>query len=130
MEVANSSIPVDVLYHNFLRLPAKSLLRFRCVSKFWCNVIDHDLTFANKHVSTRVATASDEPQTFPISLPEITPTAWHSFACDGNLIKRSEYPNYIDQGYVVCQVGYGLLCFRHKYGGGDTLLCNPLRKKF
>ncbi|KAK0581572.1 hypothetical protein LWI29_015280 [Acer saccharum] len=104
MEVANSSIPVDVLYNIFLRLLAKSLLRFRCVSKFWCN-------------------------TFPISLPEITPTAWHSFACDGNLIKRSEYPTYIDKDYVVCQVGYGLLCFRHKYGGGDTLLCNPLRRE-
>ncbi|KAL3501610.1 hypothetical protein ACH5RR_036059 [Cinchona calisaya] len=36
----NISIPEDILQLIFQQLPAKTLFRFRCVSKHWCNIIE------------------------------------------------------------------------------------------
>ncbi|KAI3794828.1 hypothetical protein L1987_37467 [Smallanthus sonchifolius] len=35
-----AELPSDILYNIFSRMPIKSLARFRCVSKLWCEYID------------------------------------------------------------------------------------------
>ncbi|PIA55980.1 hypothetical protein AQUCO_00700358v1 [Aquilegia coerulea] len=40
--------PDDIIIEILIRLPVKSLIRFRCVSKPWCNLI-HDSTFIQTH---------------------------------------------------------------------------------
>ena len=35
-----AEMPSDALFHIFLRMPVKSLARFRCVCKLWCKYID------------------------------------------------------------------------------------------
>ncbi|KAL2923282.1 hypothetical protein RDABS01_014773 [Bienertia sinuspersici] len=44
------SLPIDVIQNEILvKLPVRSLLRCRCVSKLWCSVID-DPSFASIHI--------------------------------------------------------------------------------
>ncbi|KAL2921201.1 F-box protein CPR1 [Bienertia sinuspersici] len=43
------SLPIDIIQNEILvKLPARSLLRCRCVSKLWCSIID-DPSFASSH---------------------------------------------------------------------------------
>ncbi|XP_024013597.1 F-box protein At3g49450 [Eutrema salsugineum] len=39
VEYSSEQIPIDILIEIFLRLPAKSILRFRCVSKQWASIL-------------------------------------------------------------------------------------------
>lgn len=48
-------IPLDLQIETLLRLPVKSLLRFRCVSKLWSSIIT-SRDFKNRHLS--IATSS------------------------------------------------------------------------
>ena len=48
MEKTSEFLPHDLLIQVPLRLPAKSLLRFRCVSKSWFSLIS-DPQFAKSH---------------------------------------------------------------------------------
>lgn len=43
-----ATLPEDILYNILARLPAKFLLRFKCVSKDWYNLINSP-TFINLH---------------------------------------------------------------------------------
>ncbi|KAM0868101.1 hypothetical protein ACQ4PT_041572 [Festuca glaucescens] len=45
------SLPADVLYDVLLHLPAKTLCRFRVVSRSWRSLLTTDLHFADAHVS-------------------------------------------------------------------------------
>lgn len=53
----------DIVFEILLRLPAKSILRFRSVSKIWLNTID-SFRFAYMHTSTLAA--AGEPQILPL----------------------------------------------------------------
>ncbi|CAL5350041.1 unnamed protein product [Camellia sinensis] len=47
-EETKNSIPQDIIFQVLKELPAKSLLRFRCVSKLWRSIVDSPL-FVNSH---------------------------------------------------------------------------------
>ncbi|XP_028054791.1 putative F-box protein At1g32420 [Camellia sinensis] len=47
-EETKISIPQEIIFEILKELPAKSLLRFRCVSKLWCSTIDDPL-FITSH---------------------------------------------------------------------------------
>ncbi|KAK2982279.1 hypothetical protein RJ640_020831 [Escallonia rubra] len=42
-------VPHDLVYQTLTWLPAKSLMRFKCVSKLWCSTISRDPLFAKAH---------------------------------------------------------------------------------
>ncbi|KAL8471515.1 hypothetical protein ACS0TY_028962 [Phlomoides rotata] len=51
MEAAsNGDLPVDVIHEILLRLPVKTLMRFKCVCKHWCSIIGSPI-FVNQHFS-------------------------------------------------------------------------------
>ncbi|ESQ45863.1 hypothetical protein EUTSA_v10010928mg [Eutrema salsugineum] len=52
-------IPLDLQINTLLRLPVKSLLRFRCVSKLWSSIIT-SRDFRNKHLN--IASSSAPPR--------------------------------------------------------------------
>ncbi|CAI0374067.1 unnamed protein product [Linum tenue] len=54
----NGSLPADLIAATLCRLPAKSLLRFRCLSKSWCSEIDSP-AFAQLHLRHSVKTPSN-----------------------------------------------------------------------
>lgn len=45
----HQQMPEDLLIEILCRLPAKSLLRFKCVFKYWCSLIQ-SLHFVGKHI--------------------------------------------------------------------------------
>ncbi|PIA29513.1 hypothetical protein AQUCO_05900025v1 [Aquilegia coerulea] len=49
-KVSYSYFPDDLLYEIFPRLPAKSIGRFRCISKFWCQWLSSN-DFIYKHIN-------------------------------------------------------------------------------
>ncbi|ESR35297.1 hypothetical protein CICLE_v10006982mg, partial [Citrus x clementina] len=97
----------DILYDILLKLPTKSLFRFRFVSRNWGNIID-SLSFCTKHVTTE-ATAAEEPQILRVPFPLGLSKALHSLSYDGKV--------YIEKW----------CWFQHMHGVGDAFLCNPLR---
>ncbi|XP_074378652.1 F-box protein At1g11270-like [Apium graveolens] len=48
------ALPADLIDEVLCRLPVKPLLRFRCVSKGWCSLIDSN-AFAKKQLKTAIA---------------------------------------------------------------------------
>lgn len=52
-----AELPREIMDNIFSRLPVKLLLRFRCVSKLWCYIID-DPCLANMH---RTQAGDEEP---------------------------------------------------------------------
>ncbi|KAJ4705873.1 F-box protein [Melia azedarach] len=132
MDIRKQEIPADIVHDIFIRLRAKSLMRFRSISKNWCNTID-SFPFANKHISTRVA-ADEEPELLPLSyFPGVATGNEHSFIYDGNVIKESDIPilEFSKDGNYVHNVAYGLLCFQNRnFLGRELFLCNPVRGEF
>ncbi|KAL2922816.1 F-box protein CPR1 [Bienertia sinuspersici] len=101
-----SSIPVDVLADILLRLPAKTLLRFKCVCKLWYNLIDSS-DFVNRHV--------DQCNMHIIfKNPIVYMCDFVTFENPSNL----EYPfkNWEDGGLYIIGLCRGLICFSiHDY---------------
>ncbi|CAI0374068.1 unnamed protein product [Linum tenue] len=56
--MARKGLPADMIAATLCRLPAKSLLRLRCLSKSWCSEIDSP-SFAQLHLQNSTATASN-----------------------------------------------------------------------
>lgn len=50
-------IPLDLLIKILTRLPAKSLMRFKCVSKFWSSLI-RSRCLSNCYLTSRIPTAT------------------------------------------------------------------------
>ncbi|KAI3931083.1 hypothetical protein MKW92_011419 [Papaver armeniacum] len=47
----NVNLDDDIVYEILSRLPVKSLMRFKCVSKHWCSVIQKDRHFIDLHLN-------------------------------------------------------------------------------
>ncbi|XP_058727490.1 F-box/kelch-repeat protein At3g06240-like, partial [Vicia villosa] len=52
----NTLSPHELTIQILLRLPVKSLIRFKCVCKLWFSLISHDPHFANSHFQLNSAT--------------------------------------------------------------------------
>lgn len=136
MDSSEVKVPADIVYEIFIRLPVKSLMRFRSISKSWRDIIDGSLRFANMHMSTRLA-AADEPQLLPLCnyIDAFDRKRRAALTFDGNIIKESDCPSPIldyskrDHYYVFVEfVAYGLLLLQDCWAGRNKLfLCNPLR---
>nr|XP_043633431.1 F-box/kelch-repeat protein At3g23880-like [Erigeron canadensis] len=74
-----SDLPKDALYQIFARLPIKSLARFRCVCKLWCNYID-DPYLASINVK----------QTIPMMLHQYHSLPEQSAGREFNIIESEE----------------------------------------
>ncbi|KAJ0040767.1 hypothetical protein Pint_26598 [Pistacia integerrima] len=127
------NIVVDIVHDIFLRLPAKSLLRFRCVSKKCCDIID-SVSFANMYELVCV----EEPQILYTPLTLNLVKKLHSIAYDEtNYVMKKSETSILEfseekHDYQLCHVAYGLLCIRD---GGchqqpeSVFLFNPLTRE-
>ncbi|XP_022764574.1 putative F-box protein At1g32420 [Durio zibethinus] len=50
MAMSNGDWPVDILTEILLKLPVKSILRFKCVAKTWCDLFQNP-SFVSQHLS-------------------------------------------------------------------------------
>ncbi|KAK3218081.1 hypothetical protein Dsin_012051 [Dipteronia sinensis] len=124
-------IPFEIISLILVRVPARSLVRFRYVCKAWCNLID-SLWFARNQVSI----ASLQPQI--VLVPVVPPpTSYRSFTFNVNVLEESSRSpillfSYLhDQEYClhVGGVGFGLVCFQSCDRLGEAYLCNPLTRQ-
>ncbi|KAK1560299.1 hypothetical protein Q3G72_024868 [Acer saccharum] len=120
-------IPFQIISHILVRVPARSLFRFRCVCKDWCNLID-----SFWFVRNQVSIASQQPQV--VLAPNNFPLSYRSFTFNGNVLKESSrFPilennkcfDYIHAG----EVGCGFTCFQYRSRPGEAFLFNPLRRQ-
>ncbi|CAL9217908.1 unnamed protein product [Arabidopsis halleri] len=121
-------IPIDVLMDIFSRVPAKSIARFRCVSKFWESILCHP-DFTELYLNTSSIRqpllfftleddgklfffSSPHPQNPPDENTSLVPTRYH--------VHHTHSPT--DE---VSSPLRGFVCRRDK-GSLDTLvICNP-----
>ncbi|CAA7036653.1 unnamed protein product [Microthlaspi erraticum] len=122
-------IPIDLQIETLLRLPVKSLLRFKCVSKLWSSIIT-SRDFKNRHIN--IATSSVPPRlliafadfdrNYVLLVSSPNPTAYSSSSSpccvpyrDLSLVKL--------RGKEVYNACRGLICV----GAGfkDVAICNP-----
>ncbi|KAK3192952.1 hypothetical protein Dsin_024262 [Dipteronia sinensis] len=124
-------IPIEIINLILVRVPARSLLRFRCVCKDWCNLID-----SFWFVRNQVSIASQQPQV--VLAPNNFPLSYKSFTFNGNVLKESSrfpilefsYRNNNCLDYIHAgEVGFGFTCFQYRYRPGEACLFNPLRRQ-
>ncbi|KAB1228014.1 hypothetical protein CJ030_MR1G006787 [Morella rubra] len=120
-------LPSDILFDIFLRLPVKSLLRFRCVSPQWCNIIDDPcLAYTNQ-----IGCAAEELKVILLDRPTHKPDDV-MLREDGGFLKASlslvtklaKSKAYVLEGW--CK---GLVCFTKVSDDRLLFLFNPLRQE-
>ncbi|KAF8101030.1 hypothetical protein N665_0211s0019 [Sinapis alba] len=92
--VGYNSIPLDLTREILLRLPSKSLFRFRCVSKTWCSLI-------------RSGQFADGYMSLSLSRP---PRVLLSFNPRGDnrlmFFSSSKFKSFIEREHVYIYLGY------------------------
>ncbi|CAA7036655.1 unnamed protein product [Microthlaspi erraticum] len=124
-------IPLDLQIEILLRLPVKSLFRFRCVSKLWSSIIT-SRDFKNRHMN--IATSSAPPRLL-IAFADFDGSKLLLVSSPNPIASSSSFSSspfcvpYRDlslvklQGKKVYNTSRGLICV----GAGfkDVAICNP-----
>nr|POE69313.1 f-box protein [Quercus suber] len=119
--------PSDLHFDIVSRLPVKSLLRFKCVSQLWCNMID-DPSLAYMHLTRSV----EEPkmlildhQTKNPDTSRFTEVAGGFLKADMKLVTKFAK----SKACFLESCCNGLLCFAKNYDDRVLVLFNPLRQE-
>ncbi|KAL2922815.1 F-box protein CPR1 [Bienertia sinuspersici] len=115
-----SSLPIDILTNILLRLPAKSLLRFKSVCKSWYIMID-DSELVNRHVEQC-------NKNLIFWNPAVYTCDYDTFENPRKLI----YPfmNWEDGGLFIVGSCRGLICFSMHIYPYTTYLYNPTTQSY
>lgn len=129
--MATWKLPLDVIIDILIRLPGKSLLRFRCISKSFRSLIDSK-DFINLHLNRSIKTSSNHRLVICSELDNNLKTRFHALSLDslgggggGDGLKVDLRVN--DTLDVIIGSCNGLLALKN-YPKGIILL-NPLTKK-
>ncbi|XP_071717698.1 F-box only protein 8-like [Rutidosis leptorrhynchoides] len=135
MTTTTSEIPIEVLFSEILsRLPVKSVLRFRCVSKQWYSLLSSQ-SFKNKHLDRITVDVQQNPNMFlQISGRDCQV---HEDDASGLITHTRPLPfiSKYDKSVVILASFHGLVCAgvlldpRH-YLYSDLYLWNPLTDEF
>lgn len=128
--MATWKLPLDVIIDILIRLPGKSLLRFRCISKSFRSLIDSK-DFTNLHLSRSIKTSSNRSLVICSELDYNSKTRFHSLSLD-SLGDGDDDGSIIDLRVnemfdIIIGSCNGLLALKN-YPKGIILL-NPLTKK-
>ena len=126
-------LPREIMDDIFLRLPVKSLLQCRCVSKLWCNIID-DPSLANMHQTQ--ASDQEPPLLFGLTLDNKSDEL-DLYELEDNCknLSLGKIPllNFVSKNFDIGTEAFnlesicnGLLCFANF---STVILSNPLRQE-
>ncbi|WOG99870.1 hypothetical protein DCAR_0519226 [Daucus carota subsp. sativus] len=129
-ERANKSIldefSVDLMINIFIRLPVKTLLKFRRVSKYWCNIIDDPLfthmhhDFGEVQQKTLLLGALDWPATTALR---------DSDTEEAMVIDAAKVPMAMFEPGCAFGSCNGLMYFTRNFSD-NIVVSNPLRSQF
>ncbi|MCL7023150.1 hypothetical protein MKW94_000830 [Papaver nudicaule] len=124
-----SSLPEDIIINVLTRLPIKSLLRFRCVCKSWCNNLFTDPDFvkqqfdhALKHHNPVILIDSTDFNISCIGYDLVSSTV----SSDDHIVEI-DYPTE-NEKYQIIDVCHGLLCYITE--NKDIIIWNPYTKNY
>ncbi|KAF5204970.1 F-box domain containing protein [Thalictrum thalictroides] len=125
--IGNPDMPDDILVDILIRLPTKSLLRFKCVCKSWCSLIQ-DQTFIDTHCDHRGHEANKKNTNF--RLMELCSSGFQFHSVD----QRAGISTQIGpSNRLYSSIGFshpytpscnGLFCFLA--WTNDLIVCNPM----
>ncbi|KAK8977691.1 hypothetical protein V6N11_013473 [Hibiscus sabdariffa] len=119
--MATLPVPGDLIPEILSRLGVKGLLRFRCVSKPWCSLID-DPDFIKLHLSRSRKTNTHFSLVFQVC--HLIPVDFNSFFIPPTLNHPFSDEAFCSEVLGSCN---GLLALHN--GEQDIALCNPLKRK-
>ncbi|XP_004306040.1 PREDICTED: F-box/kelch-repeat protein At3g06240-like [Fragaria vesca subsp. vesca] len=131
---SSKHFPTEILLNILSRVPAKSLFRFRCVSKLFCKLInDSSLAAMHLHhtdmieepslvmVHSRSASKYSTLMMVPIIVSPYSELSFYDGSFSSGLLS-------IETKYELEFASGGLLCFKDSSKSrGPALLCDPLR---
>ncbi|XP_050383994.1 F-box/kelch-repeat protein At3g06240-like [Argentina anserina] len=127
-----SYIPEEVLINILARLPVKSLLRFRCVSKIWCGLIGSP-SFVRTHLNRNVTKLS---HTYLIALQRLRekPALCYSLFSTETFEEclKLRHPLWTEEQFRIYGWSNGLLCISDQVLRPSSPICiwNPCIRKF
>lgn len=116
-----SNFPVDLIVDILSRLPVKPLVRFRCVSKPWCALID-DPDFIKLHLNRSINTKSH----LNLILNDCSLSSVNFDSLD-NATKLKSPLKWTDFGIEVLGSCNGLICLYNSEE--DVCIWNPSTRK-
>lgn len=127
-----SYIPEEILINILARLPVKSLLRFRCVSRSWCGLIGSS-SFVSTHLNRNVAKLS---HTYLIALQRSRdkPALCHSLFSTDTFEEclKLRHPLWTEEQFRIYGSSNGLICISDQVlrPGSPICIWNPCIRKF
>lgn len=122
-ELGEGFIPDDILFRIFVRLPVKSLIRFKCVCKYWLRLLS-----SRDFIHHYSAAASSENPMVWFREPYFSN---HTFACVDSSGCFSEFTlAFLKVDVVVSYSCNGLLLCLRDGNPGALYVCNPTTREF
>ncbi|XP_019155685.1 PREDICTED: F-box protein CPR30-like isoform X2 [Ipomoea nil] len=124
-----SDIPLEIVTEFLSRVPARPLLRLRCVSKSWREIIDSP-DFIKLHLNRALQTNSDRKL--------ILPSDCHLYVADFDELEQTntavytalDLPHKRAFGTIILGSCHGLLCMDTCDDGDRMVLWNPATQKY
>ncbi|CAH9131055.1 unnamed protein product [Cuscuta epithymum] len=127
-EMRDVDLPMDIIIEILSRLPVKSLMRFKCISKSFCSLICNDPYLKMNHLNhayRRMATLWFDFKTktlYSCSISNLLPN--ESFRQD---VVKLDVPDKLEGLCDIYRSCNGLFCVRNI--GGSVFLWNPLTQE-
>ncbi|XP_062151810.1 F-box protein At3g07870-like [Alnus glutinosa] len=127
----STNLPEDVVLNILSRLPPKSLLRFRSVSKSWLSLIGNPNYLSKNLLNHSILTAAATHQLLLVKLttPSIPQRQTYSFLSYQTLAFASQTPQNLPirspRGLSIVGSCNGLLCLFDYFSGGHIFVWNP-----
>lgn len=127
-----SYIPEEILFNILARLPVKSLIRFRCVSKSWRDLIGSP-SFVSTHLNRNVTKLA---HTYLIALQrsKVDPVLCHSLFSTETFEEylKLRHPLWTKEQFRIYGSSNGLVCISDRILRPNSPICiwNPCIRKF
>ncbi|XVF23714.1 hypothetical protein REPUB_Repub13aG0063600 [Reevesia pubescens] len=135
MASSHGDLPADVLTEILLKLPVKSIIRFKCVSKTWCHLFQNP-TFVSQHLSLSkknnylLVVYHEQDKNRDKAVMRLF--GYQTFVSYQDLLHdlRQQFPNRFTNVYISFCVYNGVFCLLPHRINSLVTLWNPATREF